>query len=456
MTAIAHDFHLPIRDEATLKEFIRVAFGVVIPDKQVCERHTTPWRAFADAYFAKHPVSVWFASRGFGGKSFLLSLLGTIEGATLGASASILGGSGAQSQRVNQYINELWTYKNAPSYLLVSDPSKREVKLSNGSRIEALMASQTSVRGAHPQRLRADEIDEMDIAILDAAMGQPMASKGIPAQTVFSSTRQYANGTMQEILKRAGEKGWGVYEWCYKENLEPHGWLSEAEVERKKNEVTSVMWQTEYENQEPNPSSRAIQPAAVERLFDKSLGEFIGHANEYIEIESPQKGARYVHGADWARKTDWTIIVTYRSDVYPVRCVAWERTGRLDWHVMVGKLDARLKRYGGSATHDGTGLGDVVKDIIQHPAEAFIMAGRSRADLLSEYITACEKGDLVYPFIKYAYDEHRFAGVEDVFSGGEKHHLPDTISAGALGWHSARKVDSVINTGLNPFADYRG
>ena len=68
-----HDFHLPITTEATLKEFVRVAFGVIIPDTQVCKHHTTPFRAFADAYFARHPVSVWFASRGFGGKSFLLS-----------------------------------------------------------------------------------------------------------------------------------------------------------------------------------------------------------------------------------------------------------------------------------------------------------------------------------------------------------------------------------------------
>ena len=432
-----HDFHLPITTEATLKEFVRVAFGVVIPDTQVCKHHTTPFRAFADAYFARHPVSVWFASRGFGGKSFLLSLLGTVEAATLGASESILGGSGAQSQRVNQYIADFWNYKNAPKSLLLSDPSKREVKLSNGARIEALMASQASVRGPHPQRLRADEIDEMDIAILDAAMGQPMTKDGIPAQTVLSSTRQYINGTMQDILKRATEKSWGVYEWCYRENLEPHGWLSAAEVERKRNEITDAMWQTEYENQEPNPSSRAIQPDAIDKLFDKSLGVFEGQANEYIEIEPPVSSGTYAHGADWARKNDWTIIPTFRCDVRPVRCVAWERTGRVDWHVMVDKLDKRMDRYGGSAAHDGTGLGDVVKDIVKHPAKAFIMAGRARADLLSEYITACEKGDVVYPFIRWAYDEHRFASQEDVFSSGEKHHLPDTISAGALGWHVA-------------------
>ena len=144
------------------------------------------------------------------------------------------------------------------------------------------------------------------------------------------------------------------------------------------------MWQTEYENQEPNPSSRAIQPDAIDKLFNKSLGVYEGQPNEYIEIEPPQAGATYAHGADWARKNDWTIIPTFRCDVRPVRCVAWERTGRVDWHVMVDKLDKRMDRYGGSAAHYGTGLGDVGKDIVKHPAKAFIMAGRARADQISE------------------------------------------------------------------------
>ena len=50
------DFHLPIRKEETLRLFVKKAWGVSIPDKQVCPDHTTPWRAFADAYFARHDM----------------------------------------------------------------------------------------------------------------------------------------------------------------------------------------------------------------------------------------------------------------------------------------------------------------------------------------------------------------------------------------------------------------
>src|SRR4030042_802660 len=68
----------PAHDDE-LAAYIHDHFGVTLPNVQVCENHTTPWRAFADAYFARSPVTVWKASRGFGGKSFMLALLGLTE-----------------------------------------------------------------------------------------------------------------------------------------------------------------------------------------------------------------------------------------------------------------------------------------------------------------------------------------------------------------------------------------
>jgi hypothetical protein len=746
MTLRQDEFHLPIRTEKTLRDFVKFAWGVSIPDVQVCQNHSTPWRAFADAYFARSPVSVWHGSRGFAGKSFTLALLSMTEAVTLGADVNVLGGSGEQSKRVLEHMQNLWHSDSAPRQMLQADAAT-VTRLKNGAKVAALMASQASVRGPHPQRLRLDEClvagtmiaspngntpiqclsvgdvvysvygktirenkvtriiergiretiviesecgklvataehpiltksgwkqagkispddtllglrethplrqgrfsqsvrrllskiglrkrqvdlflreikdrslpemlgmlsrlpqrlcqslcglrndskaicndtmqgvspkmderegtkqdgsiqgdgtwekneqagnigygvvellrnemevasfdrqircgfpsweygdrsfwrllayslwlkskgrcedrnseksrllcdysetrdnsflvegirvasvssgipalvyditierdgnfiangivshncDEMALPILDAALGQPMSKGDVKSQVVMSSTRQYSGGTMDEVLQRATKNGWPIHQWCYRETMQPHGWLKESDVNEKRGVITAAMWQTEYENQEPNPSARAIQPAAVERMFDKSLGEFDGSAHEYIETEAPAERGEYATGADWARKGDWTIITTYRTDVKPVRCVAWERTGRLDWPVMVRLYDERLKRYGGAGVHDGTGIGDVVDGYITAGgSRAFIMAGRARADLLSEYVNACEKGDIVYPFIRYAYQEHKFASVEAVMSGGTE-HLPDSISAGALGWNAVSK-----------------
>lgn len=441
MAATAHDFKLPITDEDTLREFVRLAWGVRIPDKQICAGHSTPWRAFCDAYFARAPVCVWHGSRGFGGKSFLLAVLGLTEAVTLGASVNVLGGSGAQSARVLDHMRNFWHSAGAPRYLL-SGEARTQTRLVTGATIEALMASQASVRGPHPQRLRLDEVDEMDLSILDAAMGQPMTRGGVQAQTVMSSTRQYMDGTMAEVLRRASERGWPVHEWCWRETLEPHGWLSQEQVEQKRREITEAMWETEYNLQEPAAESRAIQPNAVEECFDRSLGEYEGGVHEYIEAEPPEPGAQYATGADWARARDWTIIVTLRTDVVPVRCVAWERTGRLDWPVMIERYITRRKRYPGSGLHDSTGLGDVIRSYVGE--QGFEMVGKARADLLTRYISAIEHREIRYPFIRWAYAEHKYASREDVYAGGSAHHLPDSISAGALAWWAARAAQTWV------------
>jgi hypothetical protein len=439
----AYRFSLPLTTEEKLRQFVLRAFGVSIPDVQVCENHTTPWRAFSDAYFAKSSIAVWKASRGFGGKSFLLALLGLTEAITLKANVNILGGSGEQSENVHSYIrDQFWAHPNAPTSLLVTDPSKRTTQLTWGNFIKALTASSKSVRGPHPQRLRLDEIDEMDLAIFDAAMGQTMeGATGITAQTVASSTHQYADATMTEVLRRAADKGWPVYEWCFRESAE--GWLSTAEIERKRNEVTAAMWDVEYDLQEPSPETRAIDTESIKRMFQRNLGVFDGSPGEYIEIESPQPGASYVHGADWARKQDWTIIVTARIDVRPSRVVAFERLGRLPWPVMIKRFDERLKRYGGQAAHDGTGLGDVVNSYITQEAVPVMMVGRTRADMLSDYIGAVERGEYASPYIKFMESEHRLADVQAVYGAG---HLPDSIAAMSLLHAVAIAIRRLANT----------
>jgi hypothetical protein len=431
-----HDFVLPITKEETLREFVRYAFGVDIPNKQISEGHTTPWVAFRDAYFARSVVSVWKAARGFGGKSFLLALLGLTEAITLGVDVNVLGGSGEQSARVLAHMLQFWNMPNAPRYLLASEPAKRETKLTNGATIRALMASQASIRGLHVARLRLDEVDEIDLALLDAAMGQPMIQRGIAKQTVMSSTQQYADGTMAAIVKRAKEKGWAYHEWDYRASLKPHGWLDPAEVASKRLEVTEAMWLCEYENQEPSPESRAIQPEKAEQMFKRELGWYRGSPGEEIVIEPHDQQGIYATGADWARKQDWTIILTFRLDCNPARLVAFKRMGRTAWPTMVSEYNNRVKQYGQPAAHDGTGIGDVVSGYLTVEAEGVMMVGRTRSDMLTEYIAAIERGEIEAPYIEYMAGEHRYASTDDVYGSG---HLPDTIAAGALAWYAATK-----------------
>ena len=431
---------IKIANESDLKDYLLDIYGIVIPDERVCEHHTTPWRAFSDAYFARYPVTVWKASRGFGGKTFMMALLGHIEATTLAADVNILGGSSEQSTRVHEYMEHFWSAPDAPRDLLLGDTTTTRTRLITGNKIVALSASTRSARGPHPQRLRMDEIDEMELKILDAAMGQPMGNRGVAKQTVLSSTHQYSDGTMTEILQRAVEKDWPLYEWCYKETMK--GWLDKAEVESKRMEVTDYMWETEYDLQEPSPDSRAINTDSVRNMFRKDLGEYSGAVDEYIQIEPFDPGGKYAHGADWAKKNDYTIIITIRVDCTPMRIVAFLRIRRRKWPYMIAKLNDRIELFGTAShsetSHDATGIGDVIHDYLVDPAiEPVIMAGRTRSEMLSQYITGIENNELVSPFIKFMEGEHRLASVDSVYGSG---HLPDTMSAGANAFKAAKRM----------------
>lgn len=420
-----------IETDDDLDAFLLDRLGVVLPNVVVChdKGHRTPWEAFHDAYFGRSPVAVWKASRGFGGKSFTLALLAWTEALTLKADVNVLGGSGQQSARVLEAMTKFWNHPAAPRRALKGEPGTQKSSLIWGNFIKALNASQTSVRGPHPQRLRMDEVDEMEWGILTSALGQPMSKGPVLSQVVLSSTHQYPDGTMTRTLEEAAAKGWPVYEWCYLETLEPHGWNTHAEVARKQATMTHLDWVTEVEMQEPNPEDLAILREAVNAAFDPTL--------TFDDVPDP--GADYGHGADWARKTaHLTTIATLRrwEGDYPFTLAAWHFTNREAWPVMVGYFEERVRSFGGKAIHDGTGIGDVVDGYLGVEAEAFIMVGRDRKDLFTELIHAIENGEILIP------DNERTRKMKRVLQLCTRQHLfgdehpPDEIVALALAYRA--------------------
>lgn len=408
-----------------------------IPTTRVCANHSTPFEAFCDAYFANHSVVIWKGSRAFAGKSFLLALLGYMEEICLGAEVVILGGSGAQSARVHEYQQLFWGYESAPLYLLRGNPTGERTRLVNGGGIICLKASQTSVRGPHPQRLRLDEVDEMPLEIFDAAMGQTLATPNVNANTVCSSTEQYADGTMHEARLRAARNGWKIHEWCYRETMQPHGWLLPSEIVRKRAEVPESMWNAEYELQEPSIEGRAIVTEAVDATFDPTL--------DWAE-KGVQAGGKYSMGIDWAQERDQTVISIFDVSKSPMELVYYDHMNRLPWPVMISRANEVAKLYRATVHHDATGLGGVVADYMEGTVPGLrrqindvILAGRKRSDLLTEYIAGIEKGEIIAPRLEHPYLEHKYATIDDIYGSG---HLPDSICSMALayyGRHKARK-----------------
>lgn len=437
-------YRMPTTDKE-LYSYVRAVWGWTIPNTKVCPNHTTPFRAFADAYFARYPIVIWKASRGFGGKTNTLGLLGQTEAVSLNAQVSILGGSGAQSTRVYEAGVEAWGSPHAPKHLL-ENQTRYMTSFSTKAWVETLMASQRSVRGTHPQRLRMDEIDEMDYEILKSSLGTVMdgrrgKQKGIETQIVMSSTHQYPDKTMTMMLKEAAEKGWPVYEWCYRECANPvDGWLSQKEIATKKSIVPAGMWDAEYDLQEPSFQGRAIDGDAVEYAFSALLGET--EATTWMDGNYDEHHMLHVTGIDWAKERDLTVITTFDASGRdePWRCVAWQCFNRIPWPAQVARAEARYRRYGGHLAHDATGIGNVIADYFDPTLRRrnksriadITLNGAVRATIFTDYISAIENGMILYPRIELAYHEHKYVTMDDLFGKG---HPPDSFVAGAVAWH---------------------
>jgi hypothetical protein len=154
-----------------------------------------------------------------------------------------------------------------------------------------------------------------------------------------------------------------------------------------------------------------------------------------IIIEEPVEGATYATGADWAKKKDCTVIDTLRTDVRPMRRVAWIRLQRMSWPMMIAKFDKRVERYPGPACHDATGLGDVVGDYQEADARGVVLVGQRRADVFTKYIAAIEDKAIESAAIRYCEAEHRYCTNEDLTGSG---HPPDSFVAGAMAYKASQ------------------
>lgn len=414
---------------------VKALWGVAIPKTSVCPGHTSPFDAFAEGYFGNHANWVlWYGSRGTG-KSYLLALLALTKAALMDINVTLLGGSMAQSENVAQHVEALTNHHNAPTWA-ISRAIKTELSFVENW-IRPLPASQKTVRGPHPQMTCLDEIDEMERPIYDAAMGQAMAkenTKGIvvPEMIVASSTWQNPIGTFQEIKEEAEAKGLPIRTWCWREVVKPHGWMDADFIERKRLAVSAEMFRVEYDLGEPSGGSRAFDLEALNRatVHIPTVNEL--HKTDYDvwTYETFQPTGSYVIGADWAKERDKTVIVVVRIDVEPAQVVKHIRISRRPWPEMTALFNQAMQDYQAIACHDGTGIGNVVHDLIDERASKVVLVGRERQRFFNEYIAAVENGQYAIPAGTPLLAAHKGTTVTMIYESGKYNaHMPDDIVA---------------------------
>jgi hypothetical protein len=204
---------------AQLQSYIGSSMKVHIPEKRVCQGHSSPMEYLCHSFLGGRAADaiVW-ANRG-GGKT----MLGAVE--TLlecvfrpGCQVRILGGSLEQSRRMYEH---LMAFMGQGFDAMLKEPAgKTRCQFTNGSAVEILTQSARSVRGRHVQRLRCDEVELFDPDVLSAAKFVTQSAGGIPASMEMFSTMHKPYGLMHDEVVAAEAAGRKVFKWCLWEVIE--------------------------------------------------------------------------------------------------------------------------------------------------------------------------------------------------------------------------------------------
>ncbi len=214
-----------------LKNYVKVFLHLDIPDKQICPDHNSPldylWHSFGADFTRNtgilpvhHPNAdciVW-ANRA-GGKTELAAVATLLDCIFKpNCQSRILAGSGEQSFRLYEYF--LTFLKDGFEKFLAAPPTKERCTFTNGSNVEVLTQSATSIRGQHIQKLRCDEVELFAEDVFNAAKFTTQSKHNLIAAMEVISTMHRPYGLMQKLVADARRYDVPIFKWCIWETIE--------------------------------------------------------------------------------------------------------------------------------------------------------------------------------------------------------------------------------------------
>jgi hypothetical protein len=133
------------------------------------------------------------------------------------------------------------------------------------------------------------------------------------------------------------------------------------------------------------------------------------------------------------------------------------RMNRKPWPEMIGAFNKVTRDYSAVSAHDGTGIGNVVNDMIDERTNKVVMVGRDRTLLLTEYVAAVERGMYRLPRNTPLHMAHKAATVDDLYATGlgRKYHLPDDVAAMAICHRAVVRQAPPVSPGTVPTTDFK-
>lgn len=212
-----------------LQRFIHETTGLLVPSRRGEGRACGPleylWHAFDDGGAdGRARDSVVWACRG-GGKT-LLGALATLADVVFndGIQVRILAGSLQQASRMHAHLRTLFALP-AFAPLVKGRITERRIELGNGSRVELLAQSETSVRGTRVHRLRCDEVELFDPDVWEAAQlvtrSERLKTGAVRGSIDALSTMHMPFGLMHRVVASCAAGKRTLFKWGIPEALEP-------------------------------------------------------------------------------------------------------------------------------------------------------------------------------------------------------------------------------------------
>jgi hypothetical protein len=208
-----------------LKNYVKVFLGINVPDKRICPQHKRPmdylWHCFSADFSDKgrpNADAIVWANRA-GGKTELAAVATLLDCVFKpNCRVRILGGSGEQSGRMYEYLTSF--LYNGFEQFLAGPALKAKCRFVNGSSVEVLTQSATSVRGQHIHKLRCDEVELFDEDVFAAAKFTTQSTENLVAAMELISTMHRPYGLMQKVVSSADRLATPVFKWCMWEVIE--------------------------------------------------------------------------------------------------------------------------------------------------------------------------------------------------------------------------------------------
>jgi phage terminase large subunit-like protein len=224
-----------------------------------------------------------------------------------------------------------------------------------------------------------------------------------------------------------GEEGW--QSWQFPTVSNPY--IDPREIDAAKRDLPELIFRQEYEAEFVDDQGgvfRRVQEAAV------------------LEPSQPEQGKQYVAGVDVASSVDYTVVTVL--DVESLEMVHLDRFNRVDYPVLIDRLDAIYKRYNlTSMVVESNSIGrPVIDELVRRGLTIipFVTTSATKQAIIQALQSAFENGqirvlnDTVLIGELLSFESKRNASGSFSYSAPDGMH-DDTVMSLAIAWNAINR-----------------